>query len=296
MPKECTTHHSQYLYHASAFGLAAEIERPVRQSITAQAATTLSMSGGRGTNSIEKFSADPFIYFDSAYSEVGGSFDPCHNIHTTYSYAVIEGLNIADIVTADRVVARMASYSPEIGDDESEHSFDITGSHYDNLRIAGHRVDIKLATHKFHQHDTYSKFAKAFHGGKADDLQPWGQDAKHVEKLLAAEKDYHALKGIGQRAKLWSRRKKTKPHEPGRNYWCSAAGHLNLEQKIGTSELQGLGGIILIPKFGVVHLAELIIHPDYRRLSMFRVQMCSTGTGTGTGGGVLGGGTRPPMP
>ncbi len=296
MPKECPAHHSQYLYHASAFGLSAEIERPVRQSVTAQAASTLPMSGGRGTSYVEKFRVDPFISFDSAYTEVGGSFDPCHNIHTTYSYAVIEGLNIADVVTADRVVARMASYSPEVGDEESEHSFDITGSHYDNLRIAGHKVDITLSTHKFHQHDTYTKFAKAFHGGEVDDLLPWGQDVKHVDKLLAAEKDYHALTGIGQRANLWARRKKTQPHESGRSYWCSAAGHLNLKEIIGPSELQGFGGIILIPKFGVVHLGEVIVHPDYRRLSMFRVQMCSSGTGSSNGPVVSTGGGRPPKP
>jgi hypothetical protein len=289
--------YSEYFYHASAYGLAGEIERPVRQSIDAQAATTLSSSGGRGANNFGKFSVDPFIYFDSAYTEVGGSFDEDHNIHTTYAYAVVEGLNIADVVTADRVVARMVSYSPEVGNEDGEHSYDITGSHFDNLRIAGHLIDVKLATHTFNQHDTYSKLAKAYSNGGADDLLPWGkQDKKRLDALASAESSYRALNGIGGRIKSWLNWKKAAPKEDGRSYLCSAAGHLDLQQTVGESELQGFGGIILIPKFGVVRLGEVIIHPDYRRLIMFRVQMCSGAAGSTDGGTTTTSGGRPPMP
>src|ERR1700704_6755003 len=123
MPKACPCHHSQYFYHASAYGLAGEIERPVQQSVPAQAACALASGGGRGTQRVEKFCLSPFICFDAAYTEVGGSFDECHNKHTTYAHSVIEGLNIANVVTADRVVSRMVTYSPETGDGESEHSY-----------------------------------------------------------------------------------------------------------------------------------------------------------------------------
>jgi hypothetical protein len=289
--------HPEYFYHASAYGLAGEIERPMRQSIDAQAATTLASSGGRGAHSLGKFSVDPFIYFDSAYAEVGGSFDEDHNFHSTYAYAVVEGLNIADVVTADRVVSRMVSYSPGVGKEDGEHTFDITGSHFDNLRVAGHLIDVKLATHRLNQHDTYSKFAKALHNGGADDLLPWGkQDEKRVDALVAAESSYRALNGIGARAKAWLNRSKAAPQDDGRRYICSAAGHLDLQKSVGDSELQGFGGIILIPKFGVVRLAELIIHKDYRRLIMFRVQMCSGSAGSTDGGTTTTSGGRPPMP
>jgi hypothetical protein len=283
MKTKCSGIHSQYFYHASAYGLAAEIERPVKQSICSQAPSTLSSSGGRGSNRVEKFNMAPFVSFEAAYTEVGGSYDDCHNMHTTYASAIVEGLNIADVVTADRVVARMVIYSPEDGKD-GEHSYDITGSHFDNLRVAGHLIDVKLATHTLHQHDTYSKFETAYSGGKADDLLPWGdQDDKQLSALEKSEEQYHALNGIGQRAQQCKKNKKT---GKGGTYWCSAAGHLDLKDHVKESELKNFGAIILIPKFGVVRLAELLVHKDFRRLTMFRVDMCS-----GAGGGTTGGGT-----
>jgi len=294
MPQECSGRHSQYFYNASAFGIAADIQRPVRQTVPAQAATALHGGSGRGTLRVENFSAPPFIRFSAAYTEVGGSFDECHNLHATYASSVIEGLNIADVVLADRVVSRMVSYSPELGNDGGEHSYDITGSHFENLRIAGHKVDIQLSTHIFSQHDTYSKFEGAYQNGEAEHLLPWGrQDKKRLDLLESMEQKYHALTGIGARAKKWAARKKPTGNEGP--YWCSAAGHLSLEETIGESELQGFGGIILIPKFGIVRLAEVVLHRDYRRLTMVRVQMCSGSTG-GADGGHTGTGSTSPSP
>lgn len=330
--------HHQYFYHASASGLSAEIERPVQQSIAAQAASTLPSGGGRGFQRTEKFCVAPFVCFDAAYSEVGGSFDECHMMHTTYAYSVIEGLNIADVVTADRVVSRIVTYSPPETDGhccpEGEHTFDITGSHFDNLRIAGHKLEFDLSSRLINEHNTYSKFQELYHpeaagnsasakttssppksrkGGVSESspnrasLLPWGdQDEQGLNRLLECEKTYHALTGIGSRAKAWANgngaktkgaaRAGLKPTNYGGAYWCSAAGHLDLKESIGDTELQNFGGLILIPKFGVVRLAELVIHPDYQRLTMVRVQMCSGSTGSTDGGTTTTSGGRPPMP
>lgn len=283
----CSRHHCHYSYHMSAYGLAAEIDRPVRQSIPAQAATALASGGGHGSVRTEKFSAPPFMSFDAAYSEVGGSFDDCHGVHTMYAHATIENLNVFDMLTADRVVARMVIYSPKDGDGDDEHSFSITGSHFENLRVAGNPIDIKLATPTLHKYDTYSKFEDAYHDKAGADLLPWGnQTDARLNELEKAEEQYHVLKGIGKRAKAWKNGKRKK----GGAYICSAAGHLNLADKIKDSELVGFGGIILIPKFGVVRLAEVFVHKNHRRLTMFDIQMCSPGGGGGQGGGVSGSG------
>jgi hypothetical protein len=293
MPNDCSSHHCHYFYHASAYGLAGEIQRPIQQSVPALAGCSLSTSGGRAAQRQEKYSLSPFIRFENAYTEVGGSYDDCHNNHTTYASSVVEGLNIADVVTADRVVARVVVYSPECGRDDGEHSFDITGSYFENLKVAGHPIDVKLSTHKFNQHDTYSKFEKAFHSDEGHDLLPWGrQSSKQLDELEKLEKQYHALSGIGSRAKRWH----GKANRPkGGMYWSSAAGHFNLNEQIRNTELQGFGGIILVPKFGVVRLAQVLVHKDYRRLVMFQVQMCSGSTGS-SDGGTTGGGTSRPFP
>ena len=321
---KCSRQHLQYFYNASAYGLAGEIERPTRHSISAQAATTLAGSGGRGFQRIENFSVSPFVSFDAAYTEVGGSFDDCHNQHTTFAYSVIEGLNIAGMVTADRVVARMAIYSPTMpatGDGESptvpglgdsqetskkkskktgkavaeeypEHTFDITGSYFDNLRVAGHKIDVQLATHRLHQYQKYSELSSAVTSDE-DDLQPWGDlDNTRLSKLEELEGKYHALTGFGSWAREWKNNKELRCVDG--MFWCSAAGHYNLHEEFPETELHGFGGIICIPKFGVVRLAEVVIHKHRRQLHMLRVDMCSTSSGNIVGGGAGGGGGSMP--
>src|SRR5882672_4966868 len=164
---KCSHHHSQYVYGASAYALAAEFERPKKHSLPPQASVVLAGHGGHGSSRVTGQKVDGLISYKEAYSEVGGSFDDCHGIHTTHAWSVVEGLNVADMLTADRVVARMAVYySPTDG---SEASYDITGSYFENLRIAGHPIKVELATHVFHEHDTYSKVANAHKAGTTDD-------------------------------------------------------------------------------------------------------------------------------
>jgi hypothetical protein len=294
MAKECSHHHCSHIYHATAFGVSGELHRPVQRSIPAQATSTLATGGGRGFDRVENFQFDGILSFRSASTEVGGSFDDCHNIHTSYAYSMIEGLNIAGMVTADKVVSRLAVYSPEEGSD-NESSFDITGSYFENLRICGHQVDVKLATHEFHKHDTYSKFEQALQAKKADHLLFLSGLSKLKDKQLQdLESEYHALYGISKRVAGW--KQNTSKNRAGTAYMCSAAGHLDLTQQVGAnSEIQGFGPIICIPKFGIIRLAELVIHKERRYLNMLRVEMCSSSSGniqtTGSGGG---GGTTYP--
>jgi hypothetical protein len=292
MAKECNHHHCSHTYHASAFGVSGEILRPAQRSIPAHAATTLAPGGGRSFNRTDNIQIDGLLSFSAAYTEVGGSFDKCHQIHTSYASAVIEDLNIADVVKADRVVSRIAVYSPIEGSDE-EPSFDITGSHFENLRICGHHIDVKLATGEFHKHDTHYKFEQAYLGRKANHLLFLsGMEKLGKEKLAELKDKYHALHGFAERVTRW---KEIKPKQTGakngtvQSYSCTAAGHLDLKKIAPDSELEGYGPIICIPKFGIVRLAEVHIQKDRRSLNMLRVDMCSTADGTihtgGSGGG-----------
>jgi hypothetical protein len=287
---KCSHHHSQHFYHASAFGVAGEIERPSRHTIPTQAATVLAPSGGRGYERVDNFHFDGIISFKSAYAEVGGSFDECHNRHTSYATAVIDGLNILDVVTADRVVSRLAIYSAEVGDKNGEATFDITGSHFVNLKVAGHKIDVKLATHIFHEHDTYSKVTHDHVAGKTDD---WLLGSKFGTlkdgELAELEDTYHALGGMSELVREW-KQKGNRPADRG-SYPFSPANHLKLEDHTGTdTELRGFGSIICVPKFGLVRLAELHIQRHCRTFTMLRTQMCSTGTGGSDMGGTHGSG------
>jgi len=103
------------------------------------------------------------------------------------------------------------------------------------------------------------------------------------------EDEYHALTGMSELVKEWNKPKR--PDDRG-SYWFSPANHLDWKAQGGPSEIQGFGSIICIPKFGVIRLAEMVVHHHSRTLTMFRVQMCSSGHGS-SGGGNTGGSTPP---
>jgi len=293
MADTCSRNHSQYFYSASAYGLAGELIRPNRHSIPTQAATVLAADGGRGAQRVEKFRFDGIVSFDAAYVEVGGSFDTCHAKHTTYAQSVIEGLNIADVVKADKIVARMAVYSPHIDDHDGENSFDITGSHFENLRVAGHKIDVKLATHRFHTCHTYSALEKEFQKKNADDILCRHKLSQQSD-LKELEGHYHALAGLSEAANRWKLDSKKRP-SGNHSYWCSAAN--DMEKYIGKdSELRAFGCFICIPKFGVVRLAELVAYKQSRTLNMIKVQMCSSSDASINGGGTTSNGGTPMPP
>jgi hypothetical protein len=291
----CSRYHSQYVYGASAYALAAEFERPKKHSLPPQASVVLAGHGGHGSCRVPGQTVDGLVSYKEAYAEVGGSYDDCHGIYTTHAWSVLEGVNVADMLTADRVVSRMAIYykadeeSEYPADDKCEASYDITGSYFENLRIAGHKIEVKLATHVFHDQDTYKKVAEAHHKRTSDQwLQGAGLVNLSEKKLQALEDEYHALAGISKMVKAW-KKSGHRPAERG-SYRFSVANHLDLAKQIGPTELEAYGSVICIPKFGVIRLAEMTVHKHSRTLRMFRVQMCSSGHGGAEGGGTTGSG------
>lgn len=287
----CSRHHSQYVYSASAYALAAEFERPKKHSLSPQASVVLSGHGGHGSQRVPGYKVDGLISFEEAYSEVGGSYDDCHGTYTTHAWSVVEGLNVADMLTADRVVSRVAIYHSAL-DKKAEPTYDFTGSYFENLRIAGHLLDIQLDTSSLHDHDTFGKLAQAHKARKCDKLL-LGHGLCDITsaKLQQLENTYHALSGMSELVAEW--KKKDRPAERSA-YMLSAANHLDLDKQIGKTELENFGSIVCIPKFGVVRLGEIIVHRHSRALRMFRVQMCSSGHGGSDGGMTNGGGSAPP--
>jgi hypothetical protein len=308
MRKECPCCDSDYFYHASAFGLAAKVLRPANSFITTKATTTLSSMGGHSSDHAEDFQIDGPVSFRAAHVEVGGSYDECHQAHTSFASAVVEGLNIHNIITADKVVSRLSIKYPGEGSDLSEPSISPIGSYFENLRIAGHKIDVNINTALFHKHDTYSGFCNRY--TSSDEMDPWLHWSKleslKPNDLKRLETQHHSMTGMYSRFQEWkansrqSKQAKKSKKSTGKTnqqhapevFWCSLANNLDLtDQVTGSSGLRNFGAIICIPNFGVVHLAELVIEKRFRRFHMLRVEMGSpvasridtTGT-TGSGG------------
>jgi|RhiMethySRZTD1v2_1073278.scaffolds.fasta_scaffold335474_2 hypothetical protein len=140
---------SAFAFRASAAALGGFFTRPVNEPVPVQAATVLPSVGGYGTARAEPFRFRELVSFRSAYTQVigneyeeGGQYE-----RSTLALAVIEGLNVLDMVTADRVVGRLVSETALPGDRAAraaaparELTWLPAGSYFVNLRIAGRPV------------------------------------------------------------------------------------------------------------------------------------------------------------
>jgi hypothetical protein len=135
-------------------GLAASLTKPCCEIIPGQAATSLSQTGGESYSVVKDFNWKGLLTFDEASSYVTGSKEDGN--HNTLATSTIRNLNIANMVQADLVVARVTS-KHEPGKPEGEITF--AGSMIRNLTIAGETVNVALDPTPFSQHPTFDDFA-----------------------------------------------------------------------------------------------------------------------------------------
>ena len=144
-------------YHADAFALSGEFVRPLKGQIEVQAGTSLPFVGGHGHASAEAFNFGEFVSFKKAYSHVSGSRNGDAGNHTTQTTSVLEGLNVLDVVTADRIVMRLSvDHDPK----KREGHIITLGSKFENLRIAGCPVEIELDHDLFLSKKTIAELTK----------------------------------------------------------------------------------------------------------------------------------------
>ena len=124
-----------FLYHALASGVSGNITLPFHELIEVHAASALPFTGGHSASRAESFRFKDIISFSSASTITTGS--ETSDAYNTLATATVEGLNILNLVKADRVVARLAS---KYSKDSRQHSATIAGSYFENLRIAGNLV------------------------------------------------------------------------------------------------------------------------------------------------------------
>ena len=121
----------------------------------------LSSTGGHGHARVDNFEVPRLVRFTSAKSHVSGSYqdDETATSHATIS---IEGLNVLDVITADRITARLTN-EHKLGEEEG-HILAV-GSVFENLRIGGYKFEIKLRHELLMKHKTHKELAKSFAKG-----------------------------------------------------------------------------------------------------------------------------------
>ena len=275
-----------HFYHAHALGVAGTIDRADNSNfvgtLPSTATTSLSHTGGEGSQTVKDFSWKNFLSFRKAEVSVSGKYNEERRCHETIASSVVEGLNINDTVTADRIISKLTSWHPKGTEDDDkkkppeeqcldEPLVSPEGSCFENLRIAGRLIDAKTAAQEFRNYGTYSS-AKGASGLAKWLLSNQLQQATQTPSLAKFSK------GIGGLLQ---------------SHGILACSLVSLDSN-NIGGLQTLGSVIIVPNFGVVHLAELLIQKHSRRLNMLRLSLGSPVQGDITTGDTFSNGTTSP--
>jgi len=131
-----------HTYHAEAWVLDGHLQLPLEQEIKRQAYANLNPEGGYLSQHAKDYKLEGVISFRSAYTQVAGNLDVKKDKGwTTLVTSVVEGLNILDVLTADRVVGQISTEHPLKG---YIPSISFLGTRFENLRIAGHPIKLEV--------------------------------------------------------------------------------------------------------------------------------------------------------
>jgi hypothetical protein len=266
-----------YSLRADANALGGYLEAPVAKTLPTLAPVSLSSVGGFATARSEAFTADDIVSCSSAYTRVLGQECCTDGSGSILVTAVIEDLNILEVVRADRIVTQLSitlsDASPAIG-------FAVTGTAFEGLRIAGHECRPVLNQELQRARDATAA------GGRLtwDEVRRAGR--VQGESLLSSFKDG------SEDAHKWvvSRHRRMTAEPP-----ASGAGYA-LASLVDRLEVAGgcrsHGHIVEIPEFGQILLGELLVSCDAVQLIGIRAQLgCCPVRGKITVDEVGGGGT-----
>lgn len=245
--------HSIFHYNASAHAFSGIFTRPFHEQIHVQAASTLPITGGHSSARVEEFKFHEFISFKVGYTHVSGGFQESDESNNTLVTSVLEGLNILDILTADRVVCRL--YSKHLKG-EAEGRITMHGSKFENLAICGHPVNIELDFGLFEGIQTYEAAQKAYKSN--DKFKRVASDPLESGQRLPEQK-------------------------PNGAFLCSLVEGGRI--KVNAPGVQVSGHSIYVPGFGTAYFAESFISHGTRTLTMLRFDLGSSTGGSGSGGG-----------
>jgi hypothetical protein len=247
-PKPSRTFH----YHACAHAFSGSFTRPFTANIDVQAPSALPIIGGHGSSRVENFQFREFVSFRKGYTHVSGGHQADDDSNNTLVTSTVEGLNLLDVVTADRIVARL--YSKHAAN-ETEGHITMVGTKFENLRIAGCPVEIKLNTGLFERLQTFEEAKNEF--------------AKKGEFRKIAEDPFQTGETLNK-------------IEPNGVILCSCVK----EMETDCPGVKRAGHCFMVPGFGKVFLGEVLFKHAERTLTMVRLEIGSAVSGSGTAGGA----------
>ncbi len=277
-------------YHAEAHVLSGHLQRPVDQKIEKHAPVTLTgRRSGHYSRMADDVSIEGLITFKKGHTRVSGSksLKPGHG-WVTLSTSILEGLNVFDIVTADRMVSQVSTEHPDVDGHFPHVTF--LGTQYENLRISGIPLKVTLnygicgkkpaGDHSYLDELSFLKAVEAQTGkiAGAGDL-PKDMQEQYDKRLATIQR---LVKSGGSK----------ESGEP--SIICSLVTDIDKSIEKAIPGVRVIGHVLLIPDFGTVSLGELkvgekIYEPterpnNYFELTVIRMNMGCVGHGALDGG------------
>ena len=279
-------------YHAEAHALQGELTHPVPSKISPQAFVKVSDEGGYLSERSAGFRLETIVRYENAYTQVSGHKEPKKGHGwNTLATSVVEGLNVLEVVTCDRVVSQIATEYPAEG--YNPHIF-FLGTRFDNLRLCGHPVEIDLDLNIF--------------GDRLEDDSPYTKSSHFVDRVTQQHARIREQQGgLKDRLEFLLERYNLLPESFKSSSGDGEEAECSLVNKIeGGFPGRHCGHVIHIPHFGTVTLGKLKIkHSDpkpetriYRKtlveLTMIDIEMGCAATGASSVATVKTNGTTHP--
>jgi hypothetical protein len=271
-----------FYFHADASSLGGFIEEPFQKHLPPQASASLPSVGGHITSRTEAFDFEGVISCRSAATRVSGRHlgeDGSASILVT---STLEGLNILEIVKADRIVAQVTA---EFSSGGGFPRISLAGSHFDGLTIGHSDASLALNSGLL----GFASGAKASRTPMTQALfhETGKQQAAKLIKSVKAETDQDALRWLTNRYGWMDSDRK--PEKDGFSL-CSLVDGVG-----GAIPGRSFGHVIEVPDFGRIFLGEMLIYPRSVQLTMVRAELgCSTMGKASVGQASVRGGTVPP--
>lgn len=301
-----------HVYHAEAHVLSGDLEHPVRQPIEHYGHVRIEKTRREDhiTESVDETTVEGLVSFKRGYTRVSGNqlknkrdlWGNDHSGWVTLSTSVIEGLNVLEVITADRMVAQISTEHPLVEGHVPKVTF--LGTRFENLRVGGYPVQLELDFGICGERPKGDKLYLEDTGfldrvrGQVDGITSATGLPEPLEKKYGKELAY--IDDLKKRANGGPK--------PKRNGYSKL--QCSLVKSIGPIPIPGVhrfGNLIFIPDFGIVSVGEIEVgmEPSYHDFprkspsgsspdasSYFTLNMLNIHMGCIGGGNMVAGSTK----
>ena len=267
---------TKHRFQANSKLLEADFRKPIVRQVVSDVAVSLPGAGGYKFKRADAYRLEGLISYESGYVHVvGHRNDDRDSGYSTLATGVVEGLNVLDVITADRVVGQIATAHSDFNEDKDPvPAVSFLGTRFENLRISGHKVEVE-------QHLDIL-------GPKPAKRKSYFEDAGVLDRISTQYSAIRKAEGFP----LWASERyrwEQKATQKNGSMCCSLVR--------GVKGLPGpaitFGHVIEVPHFGKIFLGELKVErkkperpggpEEYTfYLTMIRLELGAVAHGSGT--------------